>query len=164
MPLLRGRSDQLELTMVELPAAPTPELDEDGGDSVGEITLDDLVNQAVTNLQENPQALASLVDVAESKGVDRDVISMVVPQAVQVKEAMEQREEQQQQRSGDTETMDDPLAEVDADVAKDVIDMAIDMHPQGEEATLGGLKTLISNSPELIENAKSMHGGADGGD
>lgn len=149
--------------MVELTAVSTPEIDEDGG-GTGDITVDDLVNQAVSNLQENPQALASLVDVAESKGVDRDVISMVVPQAVQVKEAMEQREEQQQQQDGDTETMDDPLAEVDADIAQDVIDMAIDMHPQGEDATLGGLKTLISNSPELIENAKSMQGGADAGD
>lgn len=143
--------------MVEFRAGASPTVEEEGG-SAGDITLDDLVDQFVTNVQQNPRSLATLMDVAEEKGIDPELIGLVFPEAPQVKQQLEQAQKQQEQAENteQPEPMDDPLDSVDADTAQDVIDLAIEMHPQGEDATLGGLKTLIGNNPELLENAKEM--------
>lgn len=137
--------------------------DDESTSGVGEITLDDLVDQAVRNVQQNPDTLATLADVMESKGVDPSLLGLVDPKAPEVvKEVRKHREAVE----GGTDTGKVEATEngkmlgksdVDADKLLELIDELCEyMDDDPSDFTIEDMREYIEDNKDVVDTALKL--------
>lgn len=150
----------------------------DGDES--SISLDDFVNQAISNLQGNRDTQMVLASALEDNGIDPRILTIFSPDLAKLmKKAQEQKEQQQKEQaeqeadspsnksaeqikkeidnmSEESEEMEDEVAKSKAVTTDDLLKFIEELSailPKGEDTTLGDLEELGEENPQIVQNA-----------
>lgn len=137
--------------------------------SVGGITLNDVINQFYSNIQENPEAQLRLVQIAQEQyNIDPSLLAAVIPE---VGETIKQAQQQEQQESGEAngksaqsgnreaateEIVVQKSQEVQPEDVIGFLKEASDIHPNGEAMTMQEWINWAENNKDMVQTAIDM--------